>query len=476
MLNDPRGLHSRYHVVASSSTPVGGDAGAAMKEAPAGYRKDLSSQPEWQLARRVAGSKGLSKSDLLPKFLLYICEQQLLGYGHEITEQRVGTQIFNRPADYNPGEDNIVRSYARLLRKRLDEYFEQEGRDEPMRIVVPRGGYVPSFDREANRPKPVLNVSSKAVEEKTELLLPAPNVATVPPPLPSGGGHVLKAWPYMFVGLIAGALLASAGWLATRANQNEIANQPAHLLWTQLFQRGRNTIIVPADSGLGILQNLSGHLVSLEEYVNGSYEADGKPVAGLGPENLNDLRRQRYTSVANLNVAAMLTQLPEFIASRSQIRFARSITAEDLKSANVILLGSKHSNPWVSLFENNLNFRLEYLPEVDQSFVLNEHPRSGEQNKYMNGTGAPGDHTYGVIDYLPSLDGKGHVLILQGLNMAGTQAAADILWNSEEITPVLQQAVLPDGGLKPFELLVETRSIGATDQDVRILSTRFYSK
>jgi hypothetical protein len=94
----------------------------------------------------------------------------------------------------------------------------------------------------------------------------------------------------------------------------------------------------------------------------------------------------------------------------------------------------------------------------------------------MNGTGAPGDHTYGVIDYLPSLDGKGHVLILQGLNMAGTQAAADILWNSEEITPVLQQAVLPDGGLKPFELLVETRSIGATDQDVRILSTRFYSK
>jgi hypothetical protein len=58
---------------------------------------------------------------------------------------RIGTQIFNRGTGYNPGEDNIVRSYARMLRKRLDEYFEDEGSEEPMRIVIPRGGYIPVF-------------------------------------------------------------------------------------------------------------------------------------------------------------------------------------------------------------------------------------------------------------------------------------------------------------------------------------------
>ncbi len=165
---------------------------------------------------------------------------------------------------------------------------------------------------------------------------------------------------------------------------------------------------------------------------------------------------------------------PEFIESRSQIRYARSITAEDLKGSNVILLGSIHTNPWVSLFDANLNFKLKYMPEVDQSFLWNEHPHGTEQKKYLNGTAGMVNRTYGAIDYLPNLDGTGHVLILQGLNMAATQAAADILSNPEEMEPVLKEAGLPNGSLKPFELIIETSSIGATDPSARIIATRFY--
>src|ERR1700679_861273 len=111
--------------------------------------QDLQSRAEWQLALRIASSKGLCKSSFLPNFLLYICEQHLIGNAQEITEQRIGTKIFHRASNYNPGEDNIVRSYARLLRKRLDEYFEQEGHDEPVRLIIPRGGYVPIFEGRA---------------------------------------------------------------------------------------------------------------------------------------------------------------------------------------------------------------------------------------------------------------------------------------------------------------------------------------
>ncbi len=88
-----------------------------------------------------------------------------------------------------------------------------------------------------------------------------------------------------------------------------------------------------ADSGLGILQNLTGRLVSLEQYANGSYLIDTKPMPGLSLDNLNDLRRQRYTSVVDLNITSMLTCLPEFAGSRAQVRYARSITAEDLKNS-----------------------------------------------------------------------------------------------------------------------------------------------
>jgi len=454
---------------------------ALLEEPPSAGPEDLSGRPEWHLALRIAASKRLSKSDLLPKFLLFICEQGLTGNAREITEQRIGTQIFNRPPDYNPGEDNIVRSYARLLRKRLEEYFESEGCDEAMRIIVPRGGYVPVFhlveemqDQPLDHPVDATAAISEAATGEF-MAPPAEKANDVNPPtttpLPVGSKRL---WFSVFAGVLAGAVLASAALLAFRSSQLQTAKQPAHLLWAQIFGSERNTLIVPADSGLGILQNLTGHLISLEEYANGSYPIDMDRLPGIDLENVNDLRRQRYTSVADLQITAMLTQLPEFARSHSQIRYARSITTEDLKSSNVILLGSSHTNPWVSLFDKGLNFKLKYLPEVNRSFVLNEHPVTNEQSQYRNGTDDTANVTYGVIDYLPSLDGSGHVLIIQGLNMAATQAAADTLFARKAMEPVFKEAVLPNGSLRSFELLVETSSIGATAPGARIIATRFY--
>jgi hypothetical protein len=140
----------------------------------------------------------------------------------------------------------------------------------------------------------------------------------------------------------------------------------------------------------------------------------------------------------------------------------------------VILLGSSHTNPWVSLFEGRTNFVLQYTPQVDESFVLNQQPTGSEQKIYRNGTDATANHTFGVIDYLPNLSDPGHVLIVQGLNMAATQAAAEILFNPEAMKPILRQAMLPNGTLKPFELLVETSSIAATAPEAKIIATRFY--
>ncbi len=108
----------------------------------------LEEDPRWHVARRVAGSKGFAKSKLLINFILYICEKRLLDQTDEITEQLIGEHVFRRPRGYNPGEDNIVRNYARLMRQRLEEYFNGDGLDEAIRIAVPRGGYVPLFIEE----------------------------------------------------------------------------------------------------------------------------------------------------------------------------------------------------------------------------------------------------------------------------------------------------------------------------------------
>lgn len=450
---------------------------------------------EWQLACKVATCKGLSKSDLLPRFLLYVCRESLLGRERQITEQRIGIQIFNRPANYNPGEDNIVRSYARLLRKRLDAYFDGEGSNEPMRIFIPRGGYVPLFqDNLGKRKRTTAHQAANVHSIRTDPTKFADDALTANSLSAADAGQDEKsipekqhknsrarlarssAWLVGFAGCLAGILLASAGWLGSRALQSRQQWSPAHALWTQMFQRDRNTLIVPADSGLGILENLSKHPVSVEEYANGSYLTEMPLPPGIDEGNFNDLRRQRYTSVVDLNIATRLARLPEVVPTRTQIRYARSISAEDIENSNVILLGSKHTNPWVSLFESSLNFRLDYTPDVDDSYVLNEHPTGKEQKIYRNATGSAPGPTYGVIAYLRGPDGAGHALIIEGLNMAATQAAADALLTPSIIAPVFAQARMRNGSLRPFEVLVQTTSVGATAPGVQIIAMRIHSQ
>jgi hypothetical protein len=455
------------------------EAGVALldEDSSQAERDRLLAYEEWRLACRVAESARLRKSELLPRFLLYVCEQYLLGREAEISEQRIGIQVFNRPENYNPGEDNIVRSYARLLRKRLDAYFENEGADEATRILIPRGGYVPVFEPRSRREDAVassLLLVDRADEPTSEAPERLAEAKRIEQPVSATAMRPLwkTAWLLIAVGLLGGSLLTSGLWLAWDAVQAASARGPAHPLWDRMFQHDRNTLIVVTDSGLGITQNATRTVASVEDYANGSYLSGLQAPSGLDAANFNDLRRQRYTSVVSVNIVSALERLPEFIVDRTQIRFAREIGPEDLRSSNLVLIGSKHTDPWVSLFEKKLNFKLEYTPQVDDSFIVNQRPQPTEQKIYRNSADSGAKTTYGAIAFVPSLDGAGHALIVEGLNMAATQAAADVLFKPSIIGPVIRQARSQGGDLRPFELLVETVSVGATAPEVKVIAMR----
>ncbi len=122
-----------------------------------------SDSPEWELVGRVLASRHFAKAPTLSAFLRYICERSLTEREHEITEHRIGVQVFGRPANYNASEDNIVRNYARQLRRRLADYFAAEGTDEDMQLFVPRGGYIPLFQAASQLgPRPPTSTKRKS--------------------------------------------------------------------------------------------------------------------------------------------------------------------------------------------------------------------------------------------------------------------------------------------------------------------------
>jgi hypothetical protein len=189
-----------------------------------------------------------------------------------------------------------------------------------------------------------------------------------------------------------------------------------------------------------------------------------------------DLEAQRYTSVTDLNAALRLSSLPDGRSDHTIVRYARELHMQDLKDSNAILVGSSYSNPWVELFEKNLNFRFNYKATPNASFIRNIDPHAEELPTYQNDATAPSHQTYGVIALTHNLNSAGSLLIVEGLTMAGTQAAVDTVFDAHAMQPILDKARNADGSLRPFEILIETRSFGSNSPQASIVATRIYSK
>ena len=95
----------------------------------------------------------------------------------------------------------------------------------------------------------------------------------------------------------------------------------------------------------------------------------------------------------------------------------------------------------------------------------------GEKPFYETNQTDPARSTFGVIAVTPNLDGTGHVLLIEGINMAGTEAAADYLF-SDAATGLLNRIFDAKGNMQPFEVLLETSNIGANAPRPQIISQR----
>ena len=102
--------------------------------------------------RRIIASDDFPATARNRKFLSYVTEKTLAGKAAELSGYRVATEVFGRPADFNPTTDPIVRIEAGKLRRDLEVYYLKSGACEDIGLSLPRGGYTPSFERRAKSP------------------------------------------------------------------------------------------------------------------------------------------------------------------------------------------------------------------------------------------------------------------------------------------------------------------------------------
>jgi len=417
-----------------------------------------------ELLNRIVASSIFSKCERLSSLLVYVCDLSLAGRAKEINEQKIGEAVFGRPRDYDSSIDGIVRTQASRLRQRLDLYFNEEGVNEAVRIVIPRGGYVPFFE-----PRPAMQIVPLS-------LTPASSEPSIPLHGEQTKVEVRRskssALAWGLVALLSIAILTMLLGSRGSFTKTQPTHAAAHPLWSQLFVAQQRTLIVPADSGLVMWQGLMKRSIDLAGYLSGDYRTNLPGSAILSHNEVIDLGTRRYTSIVDLEVVQSLSQISQSEKNKLEVRYARDVRPNDLKQGNLIFIGAAEANPWVELFERNMNF-VFFNDRVHKIFsVLNRTPHGDEARQWDSAYTDVQHRVYAVVAYLPNLSGNGNALILEGTSMAGTECAWDFVSDDSQLLPFLKRIQHADGTLPHFELVLGTNNVSGSAVKNNILAWR----
>lgn len=415
-----------------------------------------------ELVVRIANTPHLNRSVRLTELLTYLVERSIGEVAEGLREQEIGTNVFGRDPNYDTGQDNIVRVQVSQLRKKLESYFSQEGSKEPVVIEIPRGGYLPIFlERNVLPPSPTeLDQAAPARGESALLTL------------------LLLATTLFFIGLSIWLWNRPSPLAPTETRQQEregIRTTAIAALWEVLLNKGQQTDLVLADSTLTILQDHGGNPLSLDEVLQRKF-ADALPPNLTEDERSRTLAivDRRYTSLSDVELVGKVLQLRQPDQPVPILTIARDYQMRAFKTNNVILLGSKRSNPWVELLEPSMNFRFHYPDGQRDPIILNTNPRPGEEKTYLS---TFQDARFSVVALLPTPSRTGAVLILQGDNAISTEAAGEFICSEEHLGAFFTQIGYPyqspDRPAPPwFEVLLQTEQLQGATRSFRIVGYR----
>ena len=383
-----------------------------------------------------------------------MAERSIHGHPEDLTEHRIGSAVFGKPADYSPTEDSSVRVHVRQLRLKLHEYFDSTGRNSSIVVEIPKGAYTPVF---------------RTVEAETPQMQHP--VASAVPAVAS----VFRASVIPWILAAAMTLVAIFFW-----HRSKVAGLNAGVPWplSEVMRPNEMTHAVIADTNYGMLRILSEMSGSLEQYLSPHYREDFTP-ARLTPREdrmMSYLSGSSLTSYADAVVINALSGISSGSGGKITVRSSRDVELRDMQAGNYILVGSPSSNPWVSLYEGRLNFvEGEGIAGQSVKFFQNKHPQPGEPQTYqgLEFTGKTGAD-YATIALLPTQSGNGNILILQGLQQEGTEAAGLLLADPKGRSRLEKALGITDDRSKPvyFEALIRATSVGGAPDSTEVVATR----
>ena len=159
----------------------------ARPDLPSGDRQAGDPAPPERAVRaqldRIVGSADFAQSERIKSFLRFVVEETLAQRGERLKEYTIATEVFGRDESFDPQTNTVVRVEAGRLRRRIERYYLTEGREDEVRIDLPKGSYVPLFRavRPAVAPPPEARAERREPVDDIALAFPkGPSIAVLP--------------------------------------------------------------------------------------------------------------------------------------------------------------------------------------------------------------------------------------------------------------------------------------------------------
>ena len=334
-----------------------------------GYEENL------QQIERIAASVVLRGSESLCKLLKYLGRQKLDSPGTPVREYQIATQVFGRPAEFDPRLDSTVRVQTGRLRAKLAEYYRTAGAADAIVVEIPKGTYQLTFKVKQAAEAAVADPASRDVAER---------LRTLP-------GRRRSFWMFAFVGMTAVAVVLTA-----------------FLVWR------------PA-SGPEHSQASPG--ASLERFWRGLVEDPSRPIMVFH---------------SGVDETLAVHQLDGLFASWRDAVPAKPVelfSQTDMESGDVIFLGPPPDNAGLRGFRFQ---PVASGPRKGQMGIANLYPLPGEAAQWVP-DGRPTTDDFAVISLEPGSRLGRWLLTLAGTTGLGTRVAADFVCREGSMRALLDR-------------------------------------
>jgi hypothetical protein len=396
----------------------------------------------WELAQRIVESPYLIGSARLRDFLLHVTACAIREAPEEATEQQIGIQVFQRPPGFNSSEDSIVRSQARLLRRKLAAYFKAEGASEPLIIEIPKGHYLPVF-----LPSQRVGFDRESSDEDAEEINEAPVSGL------AGGKKAASQLGWVtLAGLGLAMMFCLCLSVALRWQKQVAIVKPVKQLWAP-FLVGDPPLVI---------------------YSNALFVGDAKNGMRYAANDGSDAHSAElvdsYTGVGELISVHELTRMfdrrgAEFVLKKSPL-----VTWDEARSRNLIFIGSVAENGSLKLLPSTQDFTL--TATADAAGIINHHPRPGEPQVYLRPE-HPLTKDYAVIALLPGVQADHKTFVFSGLTTLGTQAAVEYALEPATAAELMRQVGFGNK-VHNFEALLEVNIRGGVPLQPQLVSIRIH--